>query len=482
MITGEEAAEQDADDVQEGFAFFQHAHHLRRHRPARRHLRDLQHLLDPGGPAHPRAGPAPGGRRRAGPRCSVGDARGGRRGLIAAVLGLLAGIRLAAGITAALGAVGADLPTAAGHRPNTVVIGLVIGLVVTVIAAVIPAIRATRVPPWPPSATSPSTAPARRASAAVGGLVVLVLAAVLTCRRPGRGDGDTDAIPTVGLGALLLIVGAIVIGPVLASRTIRPIGSPWPASRASPAGWPPENAARSAQAHVRDGVGLIIGVALIGFITVFAESAKASVEAEVTRGLRGRHHRAGRGRRVRLLRLQPGHPEAVARVDGRRPGGGLPAARPSSPIPTGETTRHFVGAVDPEVFIEMATPKMEEGELDRPTDGGIVVDRQVAEDNDLSIGDTVLGHGPGGGALDLEVQGISDDLVVLGFWTIDPGLRPGGGRPAPRLPGARHRRRGADLDAVLADVETPSTRPASRCSTGRASSATCPRSSRRSST
>ena len=52
---------------------------LRRPRPARRHLRDLQHLLDPRRPAHAGAGPAAGRRRQPAAGARLGAARGRRR-------------------------------------------------------------------------------------------------------------------------------------------------------------------------------------------------------------------------------------------------------------------------------------------------------------------------------------------------------------------------------------------------------------------
>ena len=65
VLTGEEATAQISSDVQSGLRLLQAgADDLRRHRPAGRDLRHLQHLLDPRRAAHARAGAAPCRRRR----------------------------------------------------------------------------------------------------------------------------------------------------------------------------------------------------------------------------------------------------------------------------------------------------------------------------------------------------------------------------------------------------------------------------------
>jgi putative ABC transport system permease protein len=69
-------------------------------------------------------------------------------GLIAAAVGVLAGIGFAPAIKALFNALEIDLPsTGTVIEPRTIIVGLLIGTVVTTIAALIPALRATRIPP-----------------------------------------------------------------------------------------------------------------------------------------------------------------------------------------------------------------------------------------------------------------------------------------------------------------------------------------------
>src|SRR5207237_5279517 len=90
----------------------------------------------------------------------------------------------------------------------------------------------------------------------------------------------------VGIGALLAIVAAIVIGPVFTGRAVRTLGSVLPRLKGVTGRLATENAARSPKRTSATAAALMIGVTLVGFITVFAASAKDSVASEVDRGIR----------------------------------------------------------------------------------------------------------------------------------------------------------------------------------------------------
>ncbi len=140
----------------------------------------------------------------------------------------------------------------------------------------------------------------------------------------------------MGIGALLVIIGAIVIGPVLAGPSTKALGAPLPRLRGVTGRLAAENAARSPKRTSATASALLIGVALVAFITVFAASATKSVEAEVGRGFAADfvvQSEAG------AFGPPGGFPaavtEAVAEVRGRRHRRARRAsAAPSSPIPT----------------------------------------------------------------------------------------------------------------------------------------------------
>ena len=420
VITGEAAAEQDASDVQEGFAFFQVAlsvfggiavvvatfiiANTFQILVAQR-TRELALLR------------AVGASRRQVLGSVLLEAV--VVGLVASVLGIVVGIALAAGITALMDALGADLPTGTlVVGPATIVNGLVVGLLVTVTAAISPAIRATRVPPL----AALRDVAVDRAGASrlrlVAGALLLAVGAFNLSKAFGN-DGDTDVIPTVGLGALMLIVGAIVIGPVLASPSVRTFGAILPRFRGVTGRLAVENAARSPKRTSATASALLIGVALIGFITVFAESAKKSVRSEVERGLAADIIVQGEGGPFGgFSGFSPAVAERVGEIDGIEAVAGFAADGARITYPDGHTADSFIGGVDPPAYDRVSNPRMEEGEFLDLEPGTVLVDRQVAEDNDLSIGSSVSMLFGSGERLEVEVAAISDDLVVLAPWVV----------------------------------------------------------------
>ncbi len=373
-------------------------------------------------------------------------------GLVAAVLGLLGGVALATAVTAALEASGADLPTSGlVVSTTTVVTALVLGLGITVLGSVIPAIQATRVPPLAALrdvAIDRSGASRPRIVAGIG-LLVLGAWSLSSAWRV-----DEPELSTVGLGALALIVGAIVIGPVLAEPSVRALGAALPRLRGITGVLATENAARSPKRTSATASALLIGVTLIGFITVFASSARESVVAEVERGFTGdvivQSEATGFG-------PPGGFPPAVADTIAATPGvetvSRIGFTQAQVTYPDGRTATQFVQSVDPGTLSQVFDARMAQGAVTDLTPGGAIVDVGVAEDNDLAVGDVVRLTGTGGQSVELRIQALSDDLTVLGFWSVDTA-------DYERLVSERQLvqviatlAEGADVDAVRSDIE-----------------------------
>ena len=421
VITGEQAAEEDANDVQEGFQFFRiilsvfagiavvvatfiiaNTFQIL----VAQRTRELALLR------------AVGASRRQVLTSVLLEAV--VVGLVASVLGILLGIALAAGITALMDAAGADLPTTTlVISPNTVLTGLVLGVVVTVTAAVSPAIKATRVPPLAALRDVAIDRAGTSKIRVVAGVLLFVLA-VVNLSQAFTNDGDTDVIPAVGLGALLLIVSAIVIGPVLAGPSVRLFGGVLGRLRGITGRLAVENAARAPKRTSATASALLVGVALIGFITAFAASAKESIESEVKRGLTADLVvQPDGGPFGGFSGFSPAVAERVRDVDGIDAVASFAADAARITYPDGDNADTFVGAVDPPQYDLVSEPRMEEGDFLALEPGTVLVDRQIAEDNDLVIGDEISMVFPGGGTVDVEIAGISDDLVVLTPWTLN---------------------------------------------------------------
>ncbi|HEY1118404.1 MAG TPA: FtsX-like permease family protein, partial [Acidimicrobiales bacterium] len=300
---------------------------------------------------------------------------------------------------------------------TTIVTALALGLGITVLASFIPAIQATRVPPLAALRDVAIDRAGASRPRIVAGVGLLALGVWLLS---GAWRLEEPELATVGLGALALIVGAIVIGPVLAEPSVRALGAALPRLRGITGVLATENAARSPKRTSATASALLIGVALIGFITVFAASARESVVAEVERGFTGdlivQAEASGFGPPGGF---SPSVADTIAEVDGIETVSRVGFTQAQVTYPDGGTATQFVQSVDPATLAEVFDARMAEGAVTDLGPGGALVDQGVASDNGLGVGDVVRFTGTGGQTVEVEIQGISDDLTLLGFWSID---------------------------------------------------------------
>ena len=158
---------------------------------------------------------------------------------------------------------------------------MVVGTVVTVLAAYIPARRAAKVAPIAAMRDVSVDRTGTSVRRAVIGTVVTVVGAAFIAMGLSGG-----AIAPVGLGALLVFVGVAVLGPVIARPFTKVLGAPLPRLRGMAGTVARENAARNPRRSAATASALMIGVGLVAFITVFAASTKASINASVDNSVR----------------------------------------------------------------------------------------------------------------------------------------------------------------------------------------------------
>ena len=201
-------------------------------------------------------------------------------GLLGAVIGLAAGILFAAGINALFKAIGADLPnTGTVVLARTVIVSLLIGVVVTLAAALAPALRATRITPMAALRESElqDSKPRGRltliAALLLGGLG---LALMLIGLFGGIEESGTAA-GLLGGGAALILFATSLFSP----RLVRPLaslaGKPMERVRGLTGRLARENAMRKPGRTATTAAALMIGLALVTFVTVFAAGLKSSI-------------------------------------------------------------------------------------------------------------------------------------------------------------------------------------------------------------
>ncbi len=336
-------------------------------------------------------------------------------GLVAAALGIGAGILLAIGLLGLLSAIGLDLPTdELAISANTFVVALVAGLAVTFFSAVVPAWRATKVPPIAALRDVAHDSSGTSKIRAAIGLALVVLSAI--CLAPAYGeDPGTDALQLVGLGAIILLVALIVLGPLLARPLSLLIGWPIAKLKGTTGQLAQQNAARAPKRTASTAAALMIGVALVGFITIFAASASASIDAELSRGFKGDFV-------IQSEAFDVGIPLSVAddvrALDGIAEVASLRQGFGSITFPNGDKSDTFLGAVDPEQYVQLVDAEMFEGQLTDLTPGTIAIDRRSAEDRDLAIGDTVTATFATGSTAELQISALSDEPTLLGLYTV----------------------------------------------------------------
>jgi putative ABC transport system permease protein len=206
-------------------------------------------------------------------------------GLGASIVGVVAGIGFAKVIGSLFAALGIDLPaTGTVIEPRTVIIGLLLGTVITVLAALLPARRATRVSPVSGlrDGVVPATSSERRRRS-VAGVALTGLGAV------GMALGIFGALSPgeawVGAGAAGVFLGVALLSPLLVTPLASVIGAPLERFAGVPGKLARENAVRNPGRTASTAAALMIGLALVSFVTVFAAGIKGSIDDAIDKTL-----------------------------------------------------------------------------------------------------------------------------------------------------------------------------------------------------
>src|SRR5262245_53201226 len=201
-------------------------------------------------------------------------------GVVASILGILVGFALAPALAGLLKAFGIDLGTQGlVIKGSTVIIGLLVGVIATMVSGFIPARRATRVEPVAAmrDSVTPGVGKVRRRRIVVASALEIVGVLVVSFGLfGGTGSTGTDA-SLLGLGMLLMIFGVAVVAPVLVQPLARVIGGPLARFQGMTGKLARENAIRQPQRTAVTAAALMVGLALVVFVTIFAAGLKGSI-------------------------------------------------------------------------------------------------------------------------------------------------------------------------------------------------------------
>lgn len=333
-------------------------------------------------------------------------------GLVGGTLGLLGGIGLSEALRAIFGAVGADFPDGGlVLRPRTFIASYVLSLLVTIGAALLPALRAARVAPVEALRGTGAADSERigRPRTVVGvllgvaGTVALLVGLFLDTPEPAA---------LVGGGVAGLFVGVALLAPWIAPPVVEFLGGIFGSTVRGRLAR--RNASRNPTRTSTTASALMIGVALVSFISILAASITASIGALFEEQFQADLVLSGQGGFGTLPRSLA---DEVAEIDGVA---SVAASRLTiaqtedgadvfvNGAPADVVDEHIDYGVDPSVYADLADP------------GTVVVAEGVAVRDGLAAGDTIRLDFPAQRDVALEVVGIAtDDEVLDGGYLVD---------------------------------------------------------------
>lgn len=207
-------------------------------------------------------------------------------GFIGSGLGLGLGVLLAVGISWVLKQMGIDLSATPQLSLQTVGISFLLGTSVTVLAAWMPARQAGRVPPV--AAMSGEFSTGRIGSRGREVLTLLLALAGLAAIGVGLGVADISRpVVWVGVGAFAVLLGVAGASPLLGRPIIWALGGLFRALFGEVGKLAELNASRQPRRTAATASALMIGMALVGTLSVLGSSTSYSVDRTVRDSLRG---------------------------------------------------------------------------------------------------------------------------------------------------------------------------------------------------
>jgi putative ABC transport system permease protein len=334
-------------------------------------------------------------------------------GLVAAIAGIVAGLGIAKGLEALLGAVGLDLSgTSLQLQAHTVVAGLAVGVLVTVIASVLPARKATRVAPVEAvrdAVPAPSVVSAGRIA---GGL--LLLGAGVLCILLGLFALPSNQLPVTGAGAVATFIGVAVLAPIVVVPVISVLGAPVRRWRGVPGKLARENAMRQPRRTASTASALMIGVGLVSCFTVVAASLTDSINRIVDRTVNADYIITPESQGGGNALLSPDISRRVA-TDRN--------VAVVSPISGG--LFHYgaeadqVEAIVPATILQVADVTVQKGTgVDHLGDGDVAISEDAAKNHSLHVGGVVPMQLPRPGVLQQRITAIYARNPLLGDYLV----------------------------------------------------------------
>lgn len=328
-------------------------------------------------------------------------------GVVASTVGAAAGVGIAAGLKQLLAAFGVDIPAGATVvTTSSLGVAVATGTTITVLAAVLPAWRAAKVAPVAALRDVALDTSASSRARTIAGLVI-TLAGVAGLWAGLAGATGNTAL-SVGAGAAGVFVGVATLGPVVARPAALGLGLPL-RLRGVTGALARQNAARSPRRTASSAAALMVGVALVASITIFAASGKASIAQVIDASVSGDAVLSSDG----VVGFSPELTDTVRAIDG------VEVATPVRITPAEvDGAGTYLSGVDTVVMPGVADPQPATGDLATLGADGIAVSTRKAEADGLALGD-VLEVRTETGTWPLTVEATYDNAALAGDIVVD---------------------------------------------------------------
>ena len=330
-------------------------------------------------------------------------------GVLATVFGVFGGLLVARGLIAAFDAAGAGFPdTQTVLQLRTIVIAALVGVGITMVSVIVPSRRASRIPPVAAMRPELGFAAMRSRRLVAGVVITLIGVAMFLVGLFARPGGTPGLIGFAGGGALLLFLGVASLSSTVATPVTRVIG--WPIEKLFkvPGALARQNVARAPRRTSSSASALMIGVALVSSTAVFASSLRSSLVDTLESAISADYIVTD----ASFQGLSPVVSETLAEIPE------LDAATPIRGI-SGQVdggTKNF-GAVDPVAFEKLVDPDLQEGTVAELGLNELLLHVDPAGDLDASVGSTIEVTFQNGIEQTLTVAGIYGD-ATFGNWLI----------------------------------------------------------------
>src|SRR6266540_5159576 len=216
----------------------------------------------------------------------------------------------------------------------------------------------------------------------------------------------------VGIGVALIFLGVAMLAPLVARPLSRVIGAPFARVFKVPGRLGRENASRNPRRTASTASALMIGLALVAFVSIFVQSLKASVDDVLTRSLRADFILST----SQFTGFTPAAARAVRGVEGAGVVSELRGDQDSQVKIAGKT--RFVSGVDPATIGKVLDLQVTSGSIADLSEGGIVLKSDAVKGHGWKVGDRIPVRFPSGGEQRIPLVAIFDADTFVGDYLI----------------------------------------------------------------